>query len=556
MAATEAGTRRGHSDSVRMRLNRGSPWLLAAVFALAATPSTWAQCPYGWSEGFDLPGNGVNGVIRDMIMHDDGTGWQLYVVGEFTQAGDVAASNIARWNGTNWSAVGGGIPDGLVYAVEVHSYPAGSEPDLYVGGRFSSAGGTAVSGLARWDGTYWHDVGGGSSDLITSLESFSGALHVGGNFTRVGDTVWAENVAKWEGGAWYPLGNGLNGIVWDLRAFYDGTSSNIYAGGGFERSGSTIMNYCARWSGTTWEQLGSGLPLSGPLARVEDMAIFNDGTGDALYVVGGFYLAPSSGIAKWNGTAWSGVDIGLSGGIPKTILKFDAGGGPSLYIGGDFTGAGGMPFDRIVRWDGANWHAVGSGIDDTIEQLAFFDPDLSGPRAPVLFAGGDFATAGGLPSSNIARWWITGPTIIEQPQTIGVIEGVTVEFTVVATTTGSTDYQWYREGTALEDDERISGAQTDKLCISSVGPCDVGSYYVIITDECETTVSESANLFYSCLGDLGGDHEVGLADLQLLLAHYGMSEALYQDGDLDRDGHVDLADLQMILSAYGQPCGA
>jgi hypothetical protein len=58
-----------------------------------------------------------------------------------------------------------------------------------------------------------------------------------------------------------------------------------------------------------------------------------------------------------------------------------------------------------------------------------------------------------------------------------------------------------------------------------------------------------------CYGDLDGDREVGLADLQILLAHYGMmSGAVYEDGDLNGDGAVGLADLQGLLSVYGTSC--
>jgi hypothetical protein len=58
-----------------------------------------------------------------------------------------------------------------------------------------------------------------------------------------------------------------------------------------------------------------------------------------------------------------------------------------------------------------------------------------------------------------------------------------------------------------------------------------------------------------CYGDLDGDGDIDLADLQMLLAHYGTtSGAVYEDGDLDEDGDVDLADLQGLLSVYGTVC--
>jgi len=58
-----------------------------------------------------------------------------------------------------------------------------------------------------------------------------------------------------------------------------------------------------------------------------------------------------------------------------------------------------------------------------------------------------------------------------------------------------------------------------------------------------------------CVGDLDGDGDVDLADLAILLGHYGMtSGAEYEDGDLDGDGDVDLADLSALLAVYGTTC--
>ena len=56
-------------------------------------------------------------------------------------------------------------------------------------------------------------------------------------------------------------------------------------------------------------------------------------------------------------------------------------------------------------------------------------------------------------------------------------------------------------------------------------------------------------------GDLDGDNQVGLADLQILLANYGAtSGATYEDGDLDGDEDIDLDDLQLLLAEYGLGC--
>jgi len=57
------------------------------------------------------------------------------------------------------------------------------------------------------------------------------------------------------------------------------------------------------------------------------------------------------------------------------------------------------------------------------------------------------------------------------------------------------------------------------------------------------------------IGDLDGDGDVDLADLAILLSHYGTTGgASYEDGDLDGDGDIDLTDLAMLLAVYGTTC--
>ena len=57
-----------------------------------------------------------------------------------------------------------------------------------------------------------------------------------------------------------------------------------------------------------------------------------------------------------------------------------------------------------------------------------------------------------------------------------------------------------------------------------------------------------------CVGDLDGDQQVGLTDLSILLANFGITGATPDMGDLDGDGDVDLADLSTLLGAFGQSC--
>ena len=93
------------------------------------------------------------------------------------------------------------------------------------------------------------------------------------------------------------------------------------------------------------------------------------------------------------GETWSP----LGSGMDKEVyaLAFDSSG--NLYAGGSFTTAGGVPANRIAKWDGTSWSSLGSGVNAEVYALAV---DNSGN----LYAGGDFATAGGAGASHIAKW--------------------------------------------------------------------------------------------------------------------------------------------------------
>ncbi len=54
-----------------------------------------------------------------------------------------------------------------------------------------------------------------------------------------------------------------------------------------------------------------------------------------------------------------------------------------------------------------------------------------------------------------------------------------------------------------------------------------------------------------CDGDVTGDDQVNLADLNLVLANFGSSTT---EGDATGDGEVDLADLNLVLANFGDNC--
>src|SRR5207247_2034491 len=89
------------------------------------------------------------------------SGSDVYAGGAFTTAGGSAANHIAKWDGSSWSPLGSGIGGGS-FPISVRAL-AVSGSDVYAGGYFTTAGGTAAKFIAKWNGSSWSGLGSGIS---------------------------------------------------------------------------------------------------------------------------------------------------------------------------------------------------------------------------------------------------------------------------------------------------------------------------------------------------------------------------------------------------------
>ena len=158
----------------------------------------------------------------------------MYVGGSFVTAGGVTVNNIAKWNGSAWSALGSGT-NNVVRALA----PSGT--DLYAGGDFTTADGANATRIAKWNGSAWSALGAGMDNRVSALVAFGADLYVGGFYTTAGG-VSANRIAKWDGSAWSALGSGLNSYVNAMAI----SGANLYFGGGFSTAGGTSANRIAR----------------------------------------------------------------------------------------------------------------------------------------------------------------------------------------------------------------------------------------------------------------------------------------------------------------------
>jgi hypothetical protein len=324
-----------------------------------------------WNGSAWLPlGSGVTHDVYALTPWDDGTGSALYVGGRFQTAGGLYADGIARWNGSAWSILpNGGTSVGIrgqVHALRAHDDGTGEQ--LYVAGNFLASLGNPGNCVQRWNGAAWSAVGTGLNNVVYALAEYDeGAgkrLFAGGQFTSAGASPVAR-IARWDGGAWSDVGGGLNGTVTSLATFDDGTGEALYAGGAFTTAGGAPSSFVARWNGTSWDTLAGGAD-----GLVWALATFDDGGGEALYATGDFLSAGgvlAQRIAQWNGTSWSPRAGGLDGsGLALAVL--DDGNGPArLAIGGSFTAADGSSSGRIAFWHGCfddvTRFCAGDGVD-------------------------------------------------------------------------------------------------------------------------------------------------------------------------------------------------
>ncbi len=197
-----------------------------------------------------------------------------------------------------------------------------------------------------------------------------GTVYVGGDFNVMVDVV-ANHIAKWDGTTWSALGSGMNRSVFALAV----SGTDLYVGGNFTTAGGTAANRIAKWNGSAWSALGAG--MNGP---VNALAV----SGTNVYVGGTFTMADGSAanrIAKWNGSAWSALGTGLDNYVNALAVS-----GTNLYAGGLFTTAGGNAANYIAKWNGSAWATLGTGLDNYVNALAF-SPRRAGAR-PAALPGG------------------------------------------------------------------------------------------------------------------------------------------------------------------------
>ena len=342
-------------------------------------------------------GDGVDSNIWRLEPYRDG----IVAAGLFRNAGGGPASRIAYWDGVDWQEVDGGvIGPGGSFGGRIDGMAASGER-LVVGGDFSSAGGQAVANVAELDDGEWLPVGlmefNGLSDVPDALAVGLDGVYVAGNVQSAGP-IAANGIARWDGSRWNAVGTGVqDGTISSLVA----DAGDVYAAGSFKRAGDAETSGVARWDGSQWHAFG--LPADSvavyPLF-VQDIDVF-DGS---VYAAGTFEDPAldirSVDVRIWSGSSWDKLDSGL-GEFPHNLVLLST--DSLLFVGGDFSTAGELTVGNIVAWDGDSWRAVGhpqrldpvTGVSD-VSAMSVLNGEL--------YVAGDFGVAGESWADGIARF--------------------------------------------------------------------------------------------------------------------------------------------------------
>lgn len=352
------------------------------------------QCQPQWDPAIGQPG--LQQVGSRFALEE--FGGSLFAGGLFFVGGSGSIEGIARWDGAAWSTIGGGVGGGTPEVSAFALYDDGTGPALYVGGAFTTAGGSPVGQVAKWTGSAWAPLGSGVSGgaetgvhaMIVHDDGAGPALVVAGEFTIAGASA-ANNIAKWNGAYWSPLGGGVSGgTVSALAVFDDGTGAALYAGGSLQVAGGNLVSCIARWRGGVWSALPA--QVSGP---VDSFAVL----GSSLYAGGEFLMAgtrQTPHIAQWDGSQWSALGAGLDNTV-SALAVFEDGRGPALFAGGSFVFSGNQFLNHVARWDGSAWSIMGGGADGPVEALTSFGRNLA--------VGGRVSRVGnGVESNGVSLW--------------------------------------------------------------------------------------------------------------------------------------------------------
>ena len=252
----------------------------------------------------------------------------------------------------------------------------------------------------------WGSVSGNFSAEVEALmyDSVHDELIASGKFIQFVDGKYVRGCARWNGSRWDSLASGINtddtinSVPFGTISACIPYQSQLLVGGNFHSIGGLKTNGLALWDGTKWDTLPKQAFSPNSTSLINGLFKYNN----LIYIRGRFDSIAGqkcSGMATWDGINFNPIILPVSyiGGIPEMLLYKN-----ELYIVGaiyspnDFTSG----LYHILRYNGITWYDVGGGIKGG----GFTGAGTFAIYNNELYVGGHFSKSDGNAGDNIMKW--------------------------------------------------------------------------------------------------------------------------------------------------------
>ncbi len=377
--------------------------LLALAVGANASPQEWAT---------DFAPRGLASSPSDAVVLDDGSGPALHVCGRLLAAGEVNDVVVAAWNGGSWRRVASSaspFPSELSIASHValvESFDAGAGAQLYAAGYFSAIDGVTARSIARHTSMGWESLDSSVNFNPLEVTALRTVNYGGATALYVGQRIFAPTgtpfsaLTRWDGSQWSSIGTDLEGRVFDIAAFDDGSGEKLYVAGQLlQPVTSSAFASVLVWDGSNWSAVGGA--IDGVTSR---LMVFDDGSGPALYAAG-TSSPPLQGVARYRNGAWEQIGATVGGDVNDLAIASTSN-GPRLVAVGAFASLGAATSAGLAMWNGSQWQNIGatgliSGFPGPGANAAATGDLGQGPR---LFVGGAFQRVDTTSAHYVVSW--------------------------------------------------------------------------------------------------------------------------------------------------------
>jgi hypothetical protein len=323
---------------------------MAIVLTLGLADAS-GQC-LDWADGFAADEFGCDGEIRAMVSVEEDGQTVLYVGGVFSRIGGIDADSLARWDGSDWSEVGGGV-DGIVEDIEF--YVEGSDTTMFVGGHFYEVGeGQPIQMLARYADGQWSEVGGAAlTNPVQAMAVHDGMLFIGGRFSEIGGHG-TQRLAAWDGIEWQTYASGPDPRDGHSMA-YDQANGYSLLFGGDELPNGIEQQDTWSYDGQSWELLA----WDGPERRLGHTMTYDTLRNRVLMFGGqprGWGGGTDTRLWAWDGSMWGVVADVMPVYRKQVTIAYDATRDRVVWFGGATSST--SFFDDTWEYDGTEWVEV------------------------------------------------------------------------------------------------------------------------------------------------------------------------------------------------------